>query len=369
VSAAPDPRYVTVAAAELERIVAEVFSGVGLAGSDPSTVASVLVDANLRGIDSHGVERAPVYLRRVHAGVAGGSERIRTLVDSGPMCRIDAGHALGPIVSVAAIDRAVELAEQFGISIVSVGRSSHFGAAGFYARHAAQRGMISIVLSNAAGSMTPHGAKQAFLGANPLAIAVPLGRHGQFVLDMSTSIAARGRMRRAQAAGQQLPSGVAVDGSGRPTTDPGTALLGAVLPVGGAKGSGLAVALTLITSYLSEADFDDEIGSMYQGAARPQNLGHVFLAIDPSKLADAAQSEARAEAMIDRLHALTPAESFDDVIFAGERQSRVAQQRAQHGIPVARHELLELVGAAADCGMQELAERIRATADGDVAPT
>jgi LDH2 family malate/lactate/ureidoglycolate dehydrogenase len=217
--------------------------------------------------------------------------------------------------------------------------------------------------------MTPHGAKQAFLGANPLAIAVPLGRHGQFVLDMSTSIAARGRMRRAQAAGQQLPSGVAVDGSGRPTTDPGTALLGAVLPVGGAKGSGLAVALTLITSYLAEADFDDEIGSMYQGAARPQNLGHVFLAIDPSKLADAAQSEARAEAMIDRLHALTPAESFDDVIFAGERQSRVAQQRAQHGIPVARHELLELVGAAADCGMQELAERIRATADGDVAPT
>jgi LDH2 family malate/lactate/ureidoglycolate dehydrogenase len=362
VNAAPGSRFVTVTAAELERIIAEVFSAVGLTGSDASTIASILVDANLRGIDSHGVERAPVYLRRVHAGVAGGSERIRTLVDSGPMCRIDAGHALGPIVSMAAVYRAVELAEQFGLSIVSVGRSSHFGAAGFYARYAAERGMISLVLSNAAGSMAPYGGQQAFLGANPLAIGVPLGRHGQFVLDMSTSIAARGRMRRAQAAGEQLPAGIAVDGSGRPTTDPATALLGAVLPVGGAKGSGLAVAITLITSYLGEADFDDEIGSMYHGDARPQNLGHVFLAIDPSRLADVAQGESRAEAMIDRLHALTPALGFDDVIFAGERQSRVAQHRAQAGIPVARHELLELAGAAAGCGLVELGERIRSTA-------
>ena len=186
-----------------------------------------------------------------------------------------------------AVELAADLTAEHGIGLVAVGRSTHFGAAGYYARLAAERGLVAIVASNGPAHMAPHGAAEPFLGTNAFAVGAPLGRHGTFSLDMASSVAARGKVLRAQALGEPIAPGLAIDAGGVPTTDAAAALAGAVLPLGGPKGSGLAFAVCLLAGVLAGADFDDELEPMSGGGAtpRPQNVGQLFLLLDPWRLA------------------------------------------------------------------------------------
>jgi LDH2 family malate/lactate/ureidoglycolate dehydrogenase len=352
------PGVVVLTASDLDALLRRSFRGVGLAEADADAVSEVLVDANLRGIDSHGIERAPIYMHRVHTGLAGGTDRMSIRADTGAMLWVDAGQALGPAAALRATDLAVERARTHGIALVSVGRSTHFGHAGFYARRGAAQGLLAVIASNAPASMAPHGAATAFLGANPLAVGAPIGRHGEYVLDMSTSVVARGRIRRAGNLGAVIPEGLALDADGRSTTDPAAALAGSVLPVGGPKGSGLALAVSLLTAFLADADFDDEMGSMYSDFSRPQNIGHVILMIDPGRLTDTERASARAEAMIDRLHALLPAEGAEDVRAAGEQSDRYARERLAAGIPIATEEIEALAASCSACGVADVAAEL-----------
>lgn len=345
--AASHAATVSVDHRRLHRLLCDCFTGVGLDLDDASAVANVLVDANLSGIESHGVERAPIYMRRVAEGLAQGTGQARVLLDAGAVCRIDAAHALGPAISTQAVDRVVTMARSHGVGVVAVGCSTHFGHAGFYVRRAADQGMISLAASNAPATMTPHGATDPFLGANPMAIGIPLDGDRQFVLDMSTSVIARGRIRRAQALGTELEYGTAVDAGGKPTTDPSAALAGAVLPMAGAKGSGLAMAINLMAGVLAGADFDDEMESMYSSFERPHNIGHLFWAIDPECFGDPTHARRRTASLVERLHALTPVGGADGVMFPGERQQACRAERTRGGIPVAAVELQRLREEAA----------------------
>jgi LDH2 family malate/lactate/ureidoglycolate dehydrogenase len=352
-----------VSATNLTALVRGCFTGAGLSAGDAAAVADVLVDADLRGTESHGISRAPLYLRRLRAGLTGGTERLAVRERSGPLCRLDAGHALGPAVGVRAVELAAELAAEHGIGLVAVGRSTHFGAAGYYARVAAQRGLVAIVASNGPAHMAPHGAAEPFLGTNAFAIGAPLGRHGSFSLDMASSVAARGKVIRARALGEPIPPGLAIDAGGAPTTDAAAALAGAVLPLGGAKGSGLAFAICLFAGVLAGADFDDELEPMSGGGTpRPQNVGQLFLLLDPWRLASPGEATTRVEALVDRLHGLAAADGFDEVLFAGERGDRLAAERRAHGIPVEQAELDALARACEEGGLADLAERTRALA-------
>jgi LDH2 family malate/lactate/ureidoglycolate dehydrogenase len=351
---------------ELSALVEACFARVGLTEDDAAAVAEVLVDANLRGTDSHGVGRVPVYLRRVHEGLARGADAMSTTAGSPaqPLARLDAAHGLGPAVGVRAVDLAATLAGEHGIGLVAVGRSTHFGAAGFYARRAAHRGLVALVASNGPANMAPHGAAEAFLGTNAIAVAGPLGSDGAvFSLDMSSSVEARGKIIRADALGLPIAPGLAIDAAGRPTTDPAAALAGAVLPLGGPKGSGLAFAVCLLAGVLGGADFDDELAPMTAsrggGPPRPQNVGHLFMALDPARLADPGEAAARVDGLVERLHALRPAEGTRSVLYPGERGDRLAAERRAAGIPVEDAELEAIATAASDCGMPDLAERAR----------
>jgi L-2-hydroxycarboxylate dehydrogenase (NAD+) len=345
---------------DLGRLLWAAFAGAGLPAHDAAAVSDVLLDANLRGTESHGLARAPAYLRRVHAGLARGTEGFALSVAAGALCRVDAGQGLGPAVGVRAVDLATDIAGEHGLGLVAVGGSSHFGAAGFYARRAAQRGLIALVASNGPATMAPHGAARRFLGTNAIAVGAPLGRHGAFVLDMSSSIEARGKIIRANALGRPIAPGLAIDAQGRPTTDAAAALAGAVLPLGGPKGSGLAFAVCLLAGMLGGAGFDDEVAPMYGDPPRPQNVGHLFLAIDPGRLASPDDAAARVEALVDRLHALPAADGFDAVRVAGERGDRLTADRRRDGIPVEAAELEALAAACEDCGLPDIAARARA---------
>ncbi|MEJ3652914.1 Ldh family oxidoreductase [Actinomycetes bacterium KLBMP 9759] len=346
---------VRVPAGELEAFVAGSLEGLAVPVGDAVAVAEVLVYADLRGLDAHGVYRLPAYMERVSLGLVRGTEELVEAAGSGAVRRIDAAFALGPAAATAATDLAVELARQHGIGLVGVGRSTHLGAAGFYALRAARQEMVAFVLSNGPRVVAPAGAAEPFLGTNPLAIGIPLGRHGAYVHDMATG-ASRAKIRRAADAGLPIAPGEAVDADGRPTTDAAAALLGSVLPIGGAKGSGLSVAIALLAGMLGGAEFDDEIAETYGAMDRPQNIGHVVVVVDPWCLGPREETLARVEAMVDRLHALRPAEGVERVRFSGEQAARRAEQRFAEGIPIAVDELRRLALACKQHGLTEQAK-------------
>jgi LDH2 family malate/lactate/ureidoglycolate dehydrogenase len=259
---------------------------------------------------------------------------------------------------------ACDLAARHGVGVVALGGGTNIGAAGFYALHAARRGRIGLVTTNAPKLMAPHGAAVPFLGSNPLAIAVPMGARDPFVLDMSSTVTARGKIRRAARAGAPIPEGLAIDADGAATTDAAAAMAGSMLPLGGPKGTGLALAMTLLLVLLAEADPDDQAASIYADPDRPQNLGQLLIAIDPWTVVDRERAEATLDALVERLHALRPQPGADGVRYAGEASAARAREREAEGIDVPAADLEAIAQAADDCGLPEQAARVRALAGG-----
>jgi len=349
---------VLVSEQRLHTHICECFVAVGLSVADATAIGDVLVYANLRGLDAHGFERVPVYMRRLHAGLACGTEGASVVVERGAVCRLDAGHALGPAMAIKAIDRAGALASEHGIGLVVVGNATHIGPAGFYTLRAAQSGFLSIVASNAAKLMAPFGSARRFLGTNPISFGAPLPDRDNFVLDMSSSLVAGGKIRRAAALGEVIDSGLALDVGGNPTTDPARAIAGALLPVGGTKGSGLALAISLFVVMLAGADPDDEVASHYHDA-HPQNLGQFFIAIDPSATSDPAAAKQKISGFVERLHSLPRLDPSTPVSYPGEEGARREQQRRADGIPLEPEDLEAVAEACIECGLPELADKTR----------
>jgi LDH2 family malate/lactate/ureidoglycolate dehydrogenase len=336
------------------------FEGLGIRVEDARAVADVLLDANLHGVPSHGFQRVPIYMQRVHTGLARGTEDLAVVAEAGALCRIDAAYALGPAAGVKALEHALTLARQLGVGVVAVGRSTHFGAAGYYARRAADEGFVSITTTNATARMAPHGASEAFLGTNPLAIGIPLAGRAPFVLDIASSVAAQGTITRARDMGTEIPLGLALDAEGAPTSDPRAALAGSLLPMAGAKGSGLALAIALLMVLLGEADCDDEMASLYNDPDRAQNTGHVFIAVEPSRLRT---DPTRITEMIDRLLALRPASGVSAIAYPGARSARLAAERRRNGVPITRAEIQRVADACASCGLPEVRAQALALLD------
>ncbi len=352
-------RDVLVPAATLSDLTRDCFGRLGLSVDDASIVADVLVDANLRGISSHGFQRVPIYARRVHLGLAGGSDRISVVTSFASVCQLNAGGCLGPVVAVKAVDKATALARKYGMGLVVLGGSTHFGPAGYYGRRAALQGCVAMVMANAPKTMAPFGASERFVGTDPLAIAIPLERHADFVLDVATSVVARGKIIQWAQVGEAIPPGLAIDSEGRPTTDAKAALAGSVLPFAGPKGSGLALAIGMLTAVLGGADFDDELASMYEDFDRPQNVGHLFLVIDPWCIGERETGQRRWDAFIDRLGALAPAEGHDAVHYPGELEAGLAEQRKVEGIPINAAELKAFVELCDELGFNDLSKESR----------
>lgn len=345
--------------ATLGRLTRRCLEGVGVPAADAEAAASVLLYASLRGIESHGVSRLPAYMRQVRDGAVGGTEAMRTVSGRGSLEQLDAGSALGPAAAVRAIDRAIELAREHGVGVVALGNSNHFGAAGFYAARAAETGAIGIVASNGPSAMAPYGAAEAFLGSNPLAIAAPIAGHPPMVLDLSSTITARGRIIRAAALGESIESGLALGPDGRPTTDPEAALAGSVLPMAGPKGSGLAFAIALLVTSLAGATPDHLAGSMYARTGEAQGLGQLFAVIDPGAAAD--RAEGGVLELVEGLHRLAPREGFAGARYPGEGAAARARARERSGIPLEVAELEALVEACSECGLAELGDELRST--------
>jgi LDH2 family malate/lactate/ureidoglycolate dehydrogenase len=327
----------------------------GVPAADAATVAQCLVSADLRGVDTHGLSRLPGYLDRLRCGLINPRPALEPKRVTPVAAALDGQDGFGFVVGTRAMQEAIAIAREYGIGAVSVRRSTHFGMAASYVLQALEASLISLVFSNASPAMPPWGARNALLGTNPFAAGAPAGKHPPFLLDMSPAVAARGKIRRAERRGETIPLGYALDGEGRPTTDPKAALGGVVLPIGGYKGSGLAMLMDIFGGVISGANYGGEVGDQYKVYDRPQDVGHFFLAMRPDLFVPDAAYRHRMDTLIERVRSCPTAPGIDEVLVAGEPERRHEIERRRCGIPYSANEVAALQEEAARAGVAPLA--------------
>jgi ureidoglycolate dehydrogenase (NAD+) len=304
----------------------------GVLAADAEKVADALVDTSLRGIDTHGLRLLPQYLDELATGVANAAARIRVIGDRGAGLLIDADGALGVLAGLTAARTAAERARQFGVAAVGVRNSNHFGAASVYTRRLARDGLVGIAVTSAASRVAPHGGVESLFGTNPISVAA--GSDGdEFALDMATSQVCFGEIKHRRALRRPLDSGWATDVDGRPTTESDEAY--ALSPLGGYKGQGLAMAVTLLGSVLTGAPLDWQLSQVGEGTpGQGRGVGHLVLALDPHAFSGQRDFSAGLADLLGTVRAATPASPSQPVLAPGDPQRAHEHERWLHGIPL-----------------------------------
>lgn len=346
---------ITVAEDILRRQITSVFVSWGMAVAYAETAATVMVDTDLHGIDSHGIGMLPAYQAMQSAGRMDPTARFDVVKDFPSIALIDGMNGLGHPVSVRAMEMAVEKAGNTGIGVVSVRHSNHYGAAGYYARMAADQGMIGISMTSTPGlALVPTFGREGRLGTNPIAFAAPASDSPPFLLDMATTTVAVGKVTIAKRLGKEMPVGWATDQDGNPTTDASLARelrmltpLGGTRELGSHKGYGLAAMVEILCCTLS--------GSLPNAVSDPStedntafDVGHFFLALDPEIFRDDDDFGGELDALINALRGTTPSDPAQPVLVAGDPERAAYADRIEAGIPISDALFDEVRGVAED---------------------
>jgi LDH2 family malate/lactate/ureidoglycolate dehydrogenase len=330
---------------------ARVFTALGLPEDAAAAVAEGLVDADMRGIPSHGLMLVPMYVERIQAGSVTTATEAEMVTDLGAIAVLDAANALGILTGDQAMALAAERARQFGIGAVAVRHAFHFGGAFRYVMFAARAGLVGIAAANTRPLIPAPGGAQAVVGNNPLAIGVPSGGAEPVVLDMALSEAALGKIRLAAAEGREIPPTWATDADGTPTTDPEAAIAGLLLPAAGPKGYGLAFMVDVLTGVLSGGAFGAGVPGLYADTATANDCAHFFCAIDPAAFGGAEAFTARVDELAAQVGASRTAPGVDRVLLPGQLEAeRHAAARAD-GVRVERSVIDKLREVAAPLGV------------------
>lgn len=321
-----------------------VLEAVHVPRKSAALVADSLVSANLRGVDSHGVQLLIWYTQQIQDGNIDIATSGQIATENGSCMVYDGMNGLGQVVSDACCDHAIRLARAHGIGMVTARNSSHFGASAWWAQKLAAAGLIGIVTCNATPLVAAWQGRDKILGTNPICMAVP--GPNTFLLDMATTTVALNRIHKAILSGDtEIPSGWAMDAEGHPTTDPKTALEGLPMPLGGYKGTGLALMVEVLCAVLSGGAMMTGVGGL-RVKNRPMRVSHFFLAIDAARFLPMDEFQARMQEMRETVTGSRPAAGFNEVLIAGDPEWRSDEQRRRDGIPVARGiwEQLTLLG-------------------------
>lgn len=325
----------------------EAFVAAGMRSLDAALVADNLVSADCRGLFSHGLMRARVYVERLRTLATDPLATPVILRESGPTLLIDGRNAMGQVVADFAMGQAIAKARESGVGVASVRGSNHFGACEYYALKATSSHMIGVVATvSALNIMAPFGGAEPLLGNNPLAISVPTREAPPLVLDMAMSVAAGGKIRLAAKTGESIPNSWALDAAGKPTSNAKEALAGTVLPMGGHKGYGLSLIVAMLAAILPGAAFGRDVSNLYEEFTRGQNVGHFMEAIDVGRFTDPELFGEQVDAAIDLMHSAKRAPGVDRILVPGEREHLIALEQRAQGIryPRAIVEDLNVIG-------------------------
>jgi LDH2 family malate/lactate/ureidoglycolate dehydrogenase len=312
----------------------EAFMATGVPEPDAKLVAQNLVEAELRGHPSHGMSRLKFYIAKLEHGGFKARPNIKILKDRPSMLLMDSDLSLGAVAGKQAMSICIEKAKKTGVAVASVRNANHFGIAAFYAMMALEHNMIGFTTCNANKLQAVHGGASPLLGTNPIAIAVPAGKRYPLVYDGATSTVASGKMIVADIEGKAIPLGWALDAAGKPTTNPKAGLTGVLLPLGGYKGSGLAVMVDVLSAVLSGAMTSPHVNELRANPEKGQMSGFFFGAIDIASFDDVDAFKAEIDRLIDELKGSKKMEGVEEIFMPGEIEFRSHEKLSKTGFKI-----------------------------------
>ncbi len=325
-----------VAADRLRPFVARLFAAHGVPEADAGTVAEILVEADLRGVESHGTTRIAGYLSMMRLGLLNPRPKVELLRDTPSTAMLEGDRAFGMVVAKRAMQMAIDKARTVGIACVTARNVTHTGLVGFYPMMAARAGLIGLAMNNGPTILPPFGGITPTYATNPFAAAFPAQEREPIVLDMATSVVAGGKLRLAAKKGKPIPPGWALDRHGVPTSDPDEAIFhGFMQWAGGYKGFGLATVVEVLGGILSGGLFGTDVPPMKTFGQEPLTTSAFYLAINPEHFMPLDEFRLRVDRLIGMVKASERARGVEEVFIAGEPESRRKAERLQHGIPLA----------------------------------
>ena len=334
-------------AEDLHEFCRAVLEKLNVPREDAREVADCLVLADLRGVDSHGVIRLPVYAKRLRKNVVNARAVPRIVRTHAAAALMDGDNGLGAVVGSRAMEKAIELARTAGIGFVGVRRTNHFGIASYYVQKALQQGFIGCAASNAPPHMAPFGGRARFLGTNPFSIGIPANQEAPLLFDASTSVVARGKIIVAAQEGKTLPSGWAIDPEGNPTIDAKAALAGSVLPFGGPKGSAISLIIDVLCGVLTGSAFAMHLSTL-ENLEAEQNLGHVFLAMHTDLYMTKGEFGDRMDEILRMLKSSPSAPHTESVLAPGDIERQHEAKNRVLGVPLVPSVLGQLAALGAE---------------------
>ncbi|MHB8581172.1 MAG: Ldh family oxidoreductase [Ignavibacteriaceae bacterium] len=327
---------------KLRTFSVEVSMKYGLSKDDAEIFVNNLIEANLTGVDTHGLTRLSIYLKRIKLGLIN-PHPLMTFEQKFPIAAVlNADNGLGQIAGEKAINKAIEMAKTFGLGAVAVNKSQHFGALGYYCRKAAENESICLAFTNAEPALPAWGSYEAFFGTNPIAMGVPVKDDIPIIIDLSTSIVARGKIISAAKEKMPIPEGWALDSEGNPTTDADKALAGSVLTMAGPKGYALAMMVDILSGVLSGSGYGKNVHSMYKDLNNPAGVGHFFLCINIEAFMPKEEFYERIKAMKNEIKHSPMRQGVDEIRMPGEKKAKIKIETQKAGIQLGNDVLEEL---------------------------
>ena len=331
----------------LKNFIRDVFIGVNVKRADADIIADVLITSDLRGIDSHGIQRCKMYYDRIKKGIYNTDTKIKIVRKSPTTAVIDGGCGLGPVIGYKAMKIAIKKAKKYGLGAVAVRNSTHFGIAGYYSLMAINEGMIGITTTNARPAVPPTFGVEPMLGTYPLTAGAPSDENFPFLLDCATSIIQRGKVEVFDRIHQPLPDGVIITENGRSQNDPHETLknleesTAALLPLGGIgegtsgyKGFGYATFVEILSSALQDGIFLKDTAGIIEGGQKRLKVGHFFLAININHFIPLKRFKRATGTIMRNLRASKKAPGNSRIYTAGEKEHYSEEERKNQGIPI-----------------------------------
>ncbi|OAA50389.1 malate/L-lactate dehydrogenase [Metarhizium rileyi] len=321
---------------EAKRLVQDILKGNGVSAVNADIIAHCLIAADLRGVDTHGMNRIPSYMERIRQGVLDATAQPTVNQVTPAVAQIDGHNGFGFVSTHLAMGAAIESARMYGIGMASVKHSNHFGMSAWVVQQALDADMMSLVFTNSSPALPPFGGKNKLTGVSPIACGAP--GIPDFILDMAPSVAARGKIYKAKRRGEKIPMDWALDAEGKPTDDPEAALGGVMLPMGGPKGSALSIMMDVFSGVLSGSAFAGHVTGPYD-PSKASDVGHFLVAIKPDLFMSLDEFRDRMKYLYERVVGSERAAGVDRIYFPGEMEQITQAQREKTGIPLVQAEI------------------------------
>ncbi len=344
---------VRVPATEIAGFIARALTAAGLPAADAASAGDMMARTDLLGADGHGVFRLPKYVARLRAGGVNTHPNIRIDRRMGATAVLDGDNGMGQLVMQRAAHLAVDIAREHGVGWVGAHHSNHAGAAAPYAMIPLEAGMIGIYVAvGSANHLPPWGGSEMLLSTNPIAVAIPAGEERPVLLDMATTVAAYGKVKLAAQRGETMPEGWMVDREGKPLTDPLRAAEGFLLPIGGAKGFGLALVFGLLAGTLNGGALGRDVVDFNADAAGISNTGQFVVALNLEAFGDPAEFRRRVDTVVRDMKSSPLLPGFNEIRMPGERSQTLRDERLRTGVPLPSALRAELRATATELGIE-----------------